>query len=148
MENFTDCSSHATRRHKGATKMGTVRCTYGTISYLFFRTSYPSLFFMCIYCTDRFVVHTTLCRSKCPRSLKLRPHRALLKPRKLRTEICVVNHIVNKRRYFSVRIANIAYVALCVASRIVNKRRHFSVRIANIAYVACVAYVATCVAAA
>jgi hypothetical protein len=49
--------------------------------------------------------------------LKLRPHRAL------RTELCVASHIVNKRRYFSVRVANIVYVA-------------------------CVAYVALCVAAA
>jgi hypothetical protein len=47
--------------------------------------------------------------------VKLRPHRAL------RTELCVTSHIVNKRRYFSVRIVNIAcvacvaYIALCVA---------------------------------
>jgi hypothetical protein len=34
-----------------------------------------------------------------------------------------------------------------VASHIGNKGRYFSVRIANIAYVACVAYVALCVAA-
>jgi hypothetical protein len=37
---------------------------------------------------------------------------------------------------------------LCVASHIVNKRRYSSVRMANIAYAACVAYVALCAAAA
>jgi hypothetical protein len=104
-------------------------------------------------------------------SVNLRPHRTLRTLRTLRTELCVASHIVNtKRKYFSVRIASIpyvAYIALCVASHIVNKRRYFSVRIANIAYVAlCVAsyivnkrryfsvrivnlpYVALCVAAA
>jgi hypothetical protein len=30
--------------------------------------------------------------------------------------LCVASHIVNKSRYFSVRIANIAYVALCVTA--------------------------------
>jgi hypothetical protein len=40
-----------------------------------------------------------------------------LRPRTLRTELCEASHIVNRRRYFSVRIANIAYVALCVAFR-------------------------------
>jgi hypothetical protein len=34
----------------------------------------------------------------------------------LRTEVYVASHIANKRRYFSVRIANIAYVALFVAA--------------------------------
>jgi hypothetical protein len=48
--------------------------------------------------------------------IKLRPHRALRTPRTLRTELCVASHIFNKRRYFSVRIANIAYVALWVGT--------------------------------
>jgi hypothetical protein len=52
---------------------------------------------------------STMCISK-HRCLKLRPHRAL------RTELCVASHIVNERRYFSVHIANIAYVALRVAA--------------------------------
>jgi hypothetical protein len=37
---------------------------------------------------------------------------------------------------------------LCVASHIVNKRRYFSVSIANIAYLAFETYVALCFAAA
>jgi hypothetical protein len=42
----------------------------------------------------------------------------------------------------------VRHAQLCMTSYIVNKRRYFPVRIANLAYVACVAYVALCVAAA
>jgi hypothetical protein len=34
----------------------------------------------------------------------------------LRTELHVASHTVNKRRYFSVCIANMVYVVLCVAA--------------------------------
>jgi hypothetical protein len=72
--------------------------------------------------TERYVRHARYVRYVCYTNRKNIffywqcdwPHRAL------RTELCVASHIVNKWKYFSVRIANIAYVALCVATSLQN----------------------------